>query len=291
MRVRHALLSLSLSAVFIFGAAAAASGADLHAAARNGDVAGIKQIIADGADLTATDGNGYTALHLAGHNGHLVAVQVLLEYGAAVDARGKLGVTPLHLSALSGQPSIISVLVKAGADVAARDDDGNLPIDYAMFKNNIPSMNLLRQLSETDQKTAGSIEKTEQNMISPPEPVPPLRVEPEITFEAGAADIARAPEPTTRPVQPAAAPAQSDMVAVQLASIGSGLEGAQRAWQDIRNQSPQILKPYQASFPAVDIAGRGRFHRVRVGPLARRQAESLCSLLKGKGQACLVVSN
>jgi len=51
-------------------------------AARTGDLALLRSALARGADWSARDGHGDTALHIAAYRGDAAAVDVLLERGA-----------------------------------------------------------------------------------------------------------------------------------------------------------------------------------------------------------------
>lgn len=116
-------------------------------AVEKGDLAKVKQLIADGADISASSSTG-TPLHLAALNGHTAVARFLIEKGANVDAKieedtasvlGKIavksftfdslsmdsriktafGVTPLHLAAYGGHDELVRLLIKKGANVNA----------------------------------------------------------------------------------------------------------------------------------------------------------------------------
>jgi len=103
--------------------------AELHAAARSGDVNRVRQLLKAGVAVNGTmDLQGTTALHLAAAAGHLDVAQELLAQGADVTARHTLSGTPL-LVALSApaagrdsnsaaaQIAVAAVLLKAGANI------------------------------------------------------------------------------------------------------------------------------------------------------------------------------
>ncbi len=92
----------------------AASEALLRSASE-GDVGGMLDALADGADLEATDGLGCGAMHLAAGHGTTSAVRLLLEKGAAVDRPNADGLRPLQLAALYGQTANAEALLNAGA--------------------------------------------------------------------------------------------------------------------------------------------------------------------------------
>uniref|UniRef100_UPI00387FB281 Transcription factor ETV6,DARPin n=1 Tax=synthetic construct TaxID=32630 RepID=UPI00387FB281 len=106
-------------------------GKKLLEAARAGQDDEVRILMANGADVNATDNDGYTPLHLAASNGHLEIVEVLLKNGADVNASDLTGITPLHAAAATGHLEIVEVLLKHGADVNAYDNDGHTPLHLA----------------------------------------------------------------------------------------------------------------------------------------------------------------
>jgi len=88
--------------------AASALSTEMLTAARNGDVASVKQLLAKGEDANATNPDGVTALMVAGAEDHLNVVLVLLEAGA--DARMKT---------LSGKTAAFFAAGRSHAEVAA----------------------------------------------------------------------------------------------------------------------------------------------------------------------------
>ena len=115
--------------------------APIFAAIQKKDAAQLREILADAAQLNATDGNGDTPLHRVlrdNDSGTAAArkemVALLLEKGASVQARNRAGQTPLHLAAAGYEEisrEIIGLLLDKNADVKARDRDGNTPLHYA----------------------------------------------------------------------------------------------------------------------------------------------------------------
>ena len=71
---------------------------DVIAAARAGDVAAVRALVADGADVDARQGDGATALHWAAHRGDHALAEVLIAAGADVDA----GNAPRRHAAVAG---------------------------------------------------------------------------------------------------------------------------------------------------------------------------------------------
>ncbi len=91
-------------------------------AARLGDVEALRRALATGADVSATNTEGQTALHRAAGFGHLAAVEALVAAKAALNIYAEAE-TPLHAAAQEGHAAVVRALSRAGADVNARRDD------------------------------------------------------------------------------------------------------------------------------------------------------------------------
>ena len=71
-------------------------------------------------------------IHDAAKAGDVAKVRQLLANGAKVDAREEsFGFTPLHWAAAAGEADVAKVLLAAGADGSLRDGDGKTPFDKA----------------------------------------------------------------------------------------------------------------------------------------------------------------
>ncbi len=120
----------------------------LMRAAHNGDTAGIRLLVAHGADPNLTEKDGTTALMLASGIGRgmgvfaedyategqlLEAVEYLVSLGVDVNAADKNGDTALHF-ATRASDDIVRFLVKQGASLTAADTRGRTPLEYAMGK-------------------------------------------------------------------------------------------------------------------------------------------------------------
>ncbi len=149
----------------------------LMAAAATGDVARVKALLSQGADVSATDekfgssalgwaaleghkeivelllankadvngrnGSGGTPLFGAVVNGHTEVVEVLVAHGANVNATGYSGGTPLETAAWKGHKGIVEVLLVHGADVNARNNDGETPLYTAVLAGHKEIVELL----------------------------------------------------------------------------------------------------------------------------------------------------
>ena len=109
------------------------AGAVLRTAAWKGDIPGLKQLLADGADPDAVADDGCAALHLAAEAGRPECMRVLLEAGADPNVQDDSGLAPLHVASLTGHVGAITLLVKAGADPEMRDEErGETPLCWAV---------------------------------------------------------------------------------------------------------------------------------------------------------------
>ncbi len=154
----------------------------LHDAARSGDEAVVRSLLASGASASPRDLGGLTPLILAVSHGHKSVAALLLGHGAdanakdvaygftalhhAADAglkdlvsllianRSELdavdleGSTPLHRAAFWGHTSVATALLGAGASLDAKDNFGFTPLDHAARKNHTALTELLRASSK-----------------------------------------------------------------------------------------------------------------------------------------------
>lgn len=123
--------SCSAGAVVLLALASAAyanSDLQLVQAARERDHASVRALLAEGADVHATQPDGTTALHWAAHWDEHDTADLLIRGAADVNAVNELGATPLWLSCVHGSASMIELLLQAGADVNAALPSGETPL-------------------------------------------------------------------------------------------------------------------------------------------------------------------
>ncbi len=86
----------------------------------------VVELIRQGGDVNAAQGDGMTALHWAAVHGDEGLADLLLSAGARLEPTTRLGrYTPLHLASMEGNGGVVAVLLAAGADPAARTASGN----------------------------------------------------------------------------------------------------------------------------------------------------------------------
>ncbi len=114
-------------------------------AAARGDKAAIRDLLKQGADVNAAQGDGMSALHWAAERGDAELADLLIYGGANTGAVTRIGqYTPLHLAAKSGSPAVVKALIKAGANVNAKSNpSGATPIHLAALAGSADVINLL----------------------------------------------------------------------------------------------------------------------------------------------------
>jgi uncharacterized protein len=90
----------------------------VHYAVVDGDMSGLRVVLAGGADPDAVDKAGWTPLHFAAQAQDPLAVDVLLEAGASVDVADRHGNTALWRAVFNYQGDLATLrgLLEAGAD-------------------------------------------------------------------------------------------------------------------------------------------------------------------------------
>jgi len=94
-------------------------------------------LIHNGADVTAADYHGRTALHWLSSSGNENLVRLLVENGADVNARDRWGRTPLCWAVHDNRLSIVRLLLTLGADVTIATVDGYTPLHVAADARNL----------------------------------------------------------------------------------------------------------------------------------------------------------
>ena len=118
--MRSVYVVLCVLVLFFFasasGIAAEASVAD---AAEKGDLAMVRSLIEQKADVNQAQADETTALHWAVRRDNLQVVDLLIDAGANVTAANRFGLTPMSLACLNGSADVIETLLKAGVDANA----------------------------------------------------------------------------------------------------------------------------------------------------------------------------
>lgn len=129
--------ALTVIALLLGGAAQSRAaepfeGRSIVDSARKGDLASVRQHLANRVDPNTQDAQGLTALNHAAYLGHLAIVRELVEHGANVNVSSNAGrLTPLMNAAYRGHAEVVRYLLDHGANSGLRDKDGNSASDYA----------------------------------------------------------------------------------------------------------------------------------------------------------------
>ena len=106
---------------------------------------------------------------------------------------------------------------------------------------------------------------------------------------ASTATASAPPVPEAKPKQSAASSASDPQYAIQLLATKS-TEAGRAAWAQISKKHSQQLNGLTLDLQTVTLQGRGKFVRVRAGPIDQKQvAVNRCKALSSAGQDCLVV--
>ena len=98
------------------GAAEVAAYSGLHKAAHDGDVAAIRQLLADGADPDSRNNNGRTPAHVAAFASHEDAVAALAAGGADANALDAELYDMVTIAAVAGDVAMLKAALAAGND-------------------------------------------------------------------------------------------------------------------------------------------------------------------------------
>ena len=138
----------------------------LHWAVQHGDIELGNTIIYAGGDVHAGTRIGrYTPLHMAARSGDVGFVTLLLEANA--DPNGMTtnsGVTSLHLAAASGDPGVLTELIQAGATIDAKESSwGQTPLIFAAANNRIEAIRVLLSSGADPSITSGAVNVVEHS--------------------------------------------------------------------------------------------------------------------------------
>ncbi|CAD7698883.1 unnamed protein product [Ostreobium quekettii] len=111
--------------------------------AGEGNVEGLKQLLAQGVDIDDKDEEGRTGLHFACGYGEMECVKFFLDKGAKIDSADNNKNTALHYAAGYGQPEAVELLLSKGAASDTKNADGNVPKEVAQLNEKEDIVKLL----------------------------------------------------------------------------------------------------------------------------------------------------
>ena len=131
--VVHLLVITSFIALQIT-LASAATAAEIHTAATDGDLGQVETILdSDPNQIGERDESLCSPLHSAAIAGHLEVARLLVDRGADLRATDATGCQPLLYAALGGNVELAAMLLASGAPVDVIDDYENTPLMYAAY--------------------------------------------------------------------------------------------------------------------------------------------------------------
>jgi len=134
---RGARLALIVLICALFhGPALAAS--DVADAVMHQDPARLQALLAQSADVNATQADGTTALHWAAYHADPATTRKLVAAGANPSLRTDTGMTPLELACEAGSAEVVKLLLGAGADANLALSHGETPLMMAARTGSVP---------------------------------------------------------------------------------------------------------------------------------------------------------
>jgi ankyrin repeat protein len=133
----------AMACAALIGLPSAAAAASLAAAARDGDVAGVRAQLEAGADANQVGSDGSSALLWAAYHSSPELVALLLQRGADPDRANEFGLTPLLQASRNGDVATMRALLDGGANLALAVRDGETPLMAAARAGNDAAVQLL----------------------------------------------------------------------------------------------------------------------------------------------------
>jgi len=115
---------VAAAALFAMSVGPALAAGSLADAVRQGDHDAAIEMLRKGADVSAAEPDGSTALLWAAHRGDTDLVKRLIKAGADVTVQNAYGATALSEAAIVGDAEMIKALLKAGADPNGTNPEG-----------------------------------------------------------------------------------------------------------------------------------------------------------------------
>ena len=133
---------LTFVALFPGVAGRAAADSPIVDAAKRGDEAAVRALIAKKANVNIRGNDGSSALLWATYNDDVEMVRALIAAGAEVNAPNHYGITPLIQASRTGDAAVIDALLKAGADPRLNHPQGETPLMAASKTGRVDAVKL-----------------------------------------------------------------------------------------------------------------------------------------------------
>uniref|UniRef100_A0A8B9KSE8 SH3 and multiple ankyrin repeat domains 2a n=1 Tax=Astyanax mexicanus TaxID=7994 RepID=A0A8B9KSE8_ASTMX len=121
-----------------------------HTAMVGGDPACCELLLHEHASVCCQDENGWHEVHQACRHGHVQHLEHLLFYGADMSAQNASGNTALHICALYNQDNCARVLLIRGADKEVNNYNSQSPFQVAIIAGNFELAELIKNHRESD---------------------------------------------------------------------------------------------------------------------------------------------
>ncbi|XP_034470975.1 LOW QUALITY PROTEIN: SH3 and multiple ankyrin repeat domains protein 2-like [Hippoglossus hippoglossus] len=121
-----------------------------HSVVGGGDPGCCELLLSHQASVCCQDENGWHEVHQACRHGHVQHLEHLLFYGADMSAQNASGNTALHISALYNQDNCARVLLVRGADKEVKNYNSQSPFQVAIIAGNFELAELIKNHKETD---------------------------------------------------------------------------------------------------------------------------------------------
>jgi ankyrin repeat protein len=119
-------------------------------AAEQGNEASIKTLLAEGADINATDRQGRTAAMIAVHTNRIAVFNLLIEMGANINIRDNRSDNPLLYAGAEGMLPFVRAAVAAGADTTLTNRFGGTALIPAADRGHVDIVKELLTTSDVD---------------------------------------------------------------------------------------------------------------------------------------------
>ena len=140
----HKLSIAILIGALCLSASLVAQGPVVAEAVMQKNAAVVRDLLKQGADVNAAQGDGMTPLHWAALHGDVELSKMLLVAGANVRATTRInGYTPLFLAAREGNAAVVAALLDADADAKALSVTGSTPLMLAAGAGNAEAVQRL----------------------------------------------------------------------------------------------------------------------------------------------------
>ncbi len=130
--------------------------ARLIQASKDGNLAVVQALIAEGADVNGYTSDGITPIYAASKNGYLKVVKYLVNHCAEIGPVGLFDKTPLYAASAGGHLDIVKYLLKQGADPLYKNNIAQTAEDVvcrdALFKSFCPKTKISQILSAEEEK-------------------------------------------------------------------------------------------------------------------------------------------